>query len=81
MAHFPGQSCQGLGLHRLFVVPTATFRILFVLVVLAQDRRRVVHFNVSALPPFNAKTLPRKGCRAISPAISPSLTTFSKGDT
>ena len=28
-----------------FVVPTATFRILFVLVVLAHDRRRVVHFN------------------------------------
>ena len=30
-----------------FVVPTATFRVLFVLVVLAHDRRRVVHFNVT----------------------------------
>jgi putative transposase len=33
-----------------FVVPTATFRILFVLVVLAHDRRRVVHFNVTEHP-------------------------------
>src|SRR5207249_1346806 len=28
-----------------FVVPTATFRILFGLVVLAHQRRRVLHFN------------------------------------
>src|SRR5215467_11928195 len=28
----------------LFTVPTATFRVLFVLVVLAHHRRRVVHF-------------------------------------
>jgi putative transposase len=33
-----------------FVVPTATFRVLFVLVVLAHDRRRVVHFNVTEHP-------------------------------
>jgi len=33
-----------------FVVPTATFRVLFVLVVLAHDRRRVVHFNVTDHP-------------------------------
>ncbi len=33
-----------------FVVPTATFRILFVLVVLAHDRRRIVHFNVTEHP-------------------------------
>jgi len=33
-----------------FTVPTATFRILFVLVVLAHYRRRVVHFNVTAHP-------------------------------
>ncbi len=32
------------------VVPTATFRILFVLVVLAHDRRRIVHFNVTEHP-------------------------------
>ena len=33
-----------------FVVPTARFRVLFVLVVLAHDRRRVVHFNVTEHP-------------------------------
>lgn len=33
-----------------FTVPTATFRVLFVLVVLAHHRRRVVHFNVTAHP-------------------------------
>jgi putative transposase len=31
-------------------VPTATFRVLYVLVVLAHDRRRVVHFNVTKHP-------------------------------
>jgi len=34
-----------------FTVPTATFRGLFVLVVLAHRRRRVVHFNVTEHPP------------------------------
>ena len=33
-----------------FTVPTATFRVLFVLVVLAHDRRKVVHFNVTEHP-------------------------------
>ena len=33
-----------------FVAPTATFRILFAFVVLRHDRRRVVHFNVTAHP-------------------------------
>ena len=33
-----------------FVVPTATFRVLFVLVVLAHERRRVVHCNVTEQP-------------------------------
>ena len=31
-----------------FVVPTATFRALYVFVVLAHERRRIVHCNVSA---------------------------------
>ena len=31
-----------------FVVGTLTFRILFVLVILAHDRRRLLHFNVTA---------------------------------
>lgn len=33
-----------------FTVPTATFRILYVFVVLSHDRRHVVHFNVTAHP-------------------------------
>jgi transposase InsO family protein len=33
-----------------FVVPTVTFRVLFVLVILAHDRRRIVHFNVTEHP-------------------------------
>ncbi len=33
-----------------FVVPTVTFRVLFVFVVLAHHRRRIVHFNVTANP-------------------------------
>jgi transposase InsO family protein len=33
-----------------FTVPTAAFRVLFVLVVLAHHRRRVVHFNVTEHP-------------------------------
>ena len=33
-----------------FVVPTASFRVLFVFVVLAHHRRRVIHFNVTAHP-------------------------------
>jgi transposase InsO family protein len=33
-----------------FVVPTATFRVLYVLVVMAHERRKVVHFNVTEFP-------------------------------
>jgi len=33
-----------------FAVPTATFRILYVFLVLAHDRRRFVHFNVTEHP-------------------------------
>jgi len=33
-----------------FVVPTATFRLLYGFLVLRHDRRRVVHFNVTAHP-------------------------------
>ena len=34
----------------LFVVPTVTFRLLFVLVILAHDRRRIVYVAVTAHP-------------------------------
>jgi transposase InsO family protein len=33
-----------------FTVPTATFRVLFVFLVLAHNRRRVLHFNVTEHP-------------------------------
>lgn len=33
-----------------FVVPTATFQLLFCFVILAHDRRRIVHFNVTSHP-------------------------------
>lgn len=33
-----------------FTVPTATFRILYVLVILSHDRRRIVHVNVTEHP-------------------------------
>jgi len=33
-----------------FIVPTATFRVLFLFIVLAHNRRRIVHFNVTEHP-------------------------------
>jgi putative transposase len=33
-----------------FTVPTVSFRVLFVLIVLAHDRRRILHFNVTEHP-------------------------------
>ena len=33
-----------------FTAPTATFRVLFVLVILSHDRRRILHFNVTEHP-------------------------------
>ena len=34
----------------LFVVATGTFRLLFVLVIVAHDRRRIIHADVTAHP-------------------------------
>jgi putative transposase len=33
-----------------FVVPTLTFKVLYVFVILSHDRRRILHFNVTAHP-------------------------------
>jgi putative transposase len=33
-----------------FTVPTIRFQILYVFLVLAHDRRQIVHFNVTTLP-------------------------------
>ena len=34
----------------LFNVPTIRFQVLYVFLVLAHDRRRIVHFNVTSHP-------------------------------
>jgi putative transposase len=33
-----------------FVVPTATFRVLYVLPIMTHDRRRILHFDVTPSP-------------------------------
>ena len=33
-----------------FIVPTVTFRLLYVLVVMAHERRRIIHFNITDSP-------------------------------
>ena len=36
-----------------FTIPTVTFRVLYVFIVLRHDRRRIVHFNVTTIPTPN----------------------------
>jgi putative transposase len=50
LANVFGQSYGADGLDDFFTVPTATFRVLFVFVVLSHARRRVVHFRVTEHP-------------------------------
>ena len=47
---FLDNHCRELVSIDFLTAPTATFRVLYVLVVLAHDRRRVVHFNVTEHP-------------------------------
>jgi len=47
---FLANHAQDLVALDFFTVPTATFRVLFVLVVLSHGRRRLVHFNVTEHP-------------------------------
>ncbi len=47
---FLDQHVQDLASIDFFTVPTVAFRVLFVLVVLSHDRRRIVHFNVTEHP-------------------------------
>jgi hypothetical protein len=42
--------CKELVSIDFFTVPTVTFRILYAFIVLAHDRRKVLHFNVTAHP-------------------------------
>jgi len=41
---------QDLVALNFFIVPTVTFRVLFVLVILAHERRRIVHFTITEHP-------------------------------
>jgi hypothetical protein len=34
----------------MFVVATATFRLLYAVIVLGHDRRKIIHFDVTAHP-------------------------------
>jgi len=52
-----------------FTVPTATFRVLFVLVVLGHARRRLMHFNVTEHP--TAEWTARQLLEACAPEESP----------
>ena len=47
---FLNQHVQDLVAIDFFLVPTSTLRVLFVFVVLAHDRRRIVHLNVTEHP-------------------------------
>jgi len=47
---FLNNHIQQLVARDFFVVPTVNFRVLYVFVVLAHERRRVVHFNVTEHP-------------------------------
>jgi putative transposase len=69
-----------------FTVPTARLRVLFVLVVLAHHRRRVVHFNVTehptaAWPPSrsspHSRTTPRQpiSCATVTRCMASSFAT------
>ena len=40
----------GIAAIDMFVVPSATFRLLFVALILVRDRRKIVHFNVTRHP-------------------------------
>jgi putative transposase len=47
---FPKNHVQDLVALDFFVVPTVTFRVLFVFILLAHERRRIVHVNITDHP-------------------------------
>ena len=47
---FLANHADGLASIDLFVVPTATFRLLYAVIVIRHERRKVVHFNVTSHP-------------------------------
>jgi hypothetical protein len=71
------QACQIMAAD-LFVVPTVTFRLLFVLVIFAHERRRIVHFAVTDHPTaaWTAQQLRNALCRERRAEVSPALPRF-----
>ena len=57
-----------------FTVPTISFRVLYVFLVLAHDRRRIVHFNVTTHPTaeWTARQLREGSSLRPGPALSSS---------
>ena len=51
-ARFPRKRrlAQALVAVDFFAVPSATFRVLYVFLVLAHERRKILHFNISQAP-------------------------------
>ena len=47
---FLANHADGLASIDLFVIPTATFRVLYAFIVLRHKRRRVFHFDVTSHP-------------------------------
>ena len=47
---FPDNHAKDIIATDFFTVPTATFRVLFVVVVLSHDRREILHTNVTETP-------------------------------
>jgi putative transposase len=50
LAYLPSEHVSQLVSVDFFTVPTIRFQVLYVFLVLAHDRRRIVHFNVTAHP-------------------------------
>jgi putative transposase len=50
LAHISGESRQATGVHRLLHGTRIRFQVLYVFLVLTHDRRRILHFNVTAHP-------------------------------
>jgi hypothetical protein len=65
--------------YALFAVPTVRLRVLFVLVVLAYHRRRILHFNVTEHPSayWTALQIVDAFPEAFAPSISSAIATLS----
>src|SRR5213078_3184472 len=50
LAHLPGEPCPAAALDRLLHRAHHPVQVLYVFLVLAHDRRRILHFNVTAHP-------------------------------